>query len=405
MALLLEAGQVLLPGKVADLTDAALGWLGAVFGWQLGRALATAAPEALRPSAAAKAPPSHSRRSARGADPARMTLPGWRATALVVLVLALLLWLLARLPGLPYNVAKLMPASAAGLLSALGVALALIWMLAAPLLLLPAHRRAWRLAFPLLLLGHGLLAFGALRLAVPLPMLHKVIGSPVLGLGGLSLLEEAGRYLALHAALMLPLLGAVWLVRVVTAPRALADLLWWLACAVLLFGPVHAVVVVAAGTDNLVELMRGGGGVVSSLLLGAGWGALATAGVALSAAWAAGAGPAGTMPPWRRTPLLVLAALAWMAAPALLVGGLEPSLFKYGRMFSAAQFLLSAGRDAYAQGPELLLRAATALGAAALGVALLQLPGWRALARAAAAEPARGRQGLETVGRRVGAAG
>jgi hypothetical protein len=277
----------------------------------------------------------------------------------------------------PYNVAKLMPAGPAGGVSALGVALALTWMLAAPLLLLPARRRGWRLAFPLLLLGHALLAFAALRLAVPLPMLHKVIGSPVLGLGGLSLLEDAGRYLALHAAVMLPLLGAVWLVRVVTTRRALADLLWWAACSVLLFVPVHAVVVWGAGTDNLVELMRGGGSVTSSLLLGAGWGALATAGVALAAALAAGSGPAGEPAPWRRTPLLLLAA------------GLEPAVFKYGRFFSAAQFLLSAGRDAYAQGPELALRAAVALSGLVLLVALMQWPGWRALAQAAAAEPRR----------------
>jgi glycopeptide antibiotics resistance protein len=389
LALVLEAGQVLLPAKVADLTDAALGLLGGWLGWQLGRSLATAEPEALRPSAATQASAPRRARSARGADPAQVALPGWRSTLLIVAVLALALWLLARLPGVPYNVAKLMPAGPAGALSALGVALALTWMLAAPLLLLPARRRGWRLAFPLLLLGHALLAFAALRLAVPLPMLHKVIGSPVLGLGGLSVLEDAGRYLALHAALMLPLLGAVWLVRVVTAPRALADLLWWAACSVLLFVPVHAVVVWGAGTDNLVELMRGGGSVTSSLLLGAGWGALATAGVALAAALAAGSGPAGGPAPWRRTPLLLLAALALPVAPALLAAGLEPSVFKYGQFFSAAQFLLSAGRDAYAQGPELALRAAVALSGGVVLVALMQWPGWRALAQAAAAEPRR----------------
>jgi hypothetical protein len=129
--------------------------------------------------------------------------------------------------------------------------------------------------------------------------------------------------------------------------------------------------------------------VASSLLLGAGWGALATAGVALAAALAAGSGPAGEPAPWRRTPLLLLAALALPAAPALLVAGLEPSVFKYGQFFSAAQFLLSAGRDAYAQGPELLLRAAVALSGVVLLVALMQWPGWRALAQAAAAEPRR----------------
>lgn len=384
MALLLEAGQVLLPTKVADLTDAALGLLGAAIGWQLGRALATADAEALRPSGAVPTPGPRRPRRAGGALPQHVALPGWRASAAALLLLALALWLLARLPGVPYNVPKLMPVGPAGWVSALGLALALGWMLVAPLALLPAARRAWRLGFPLLLLGHAVLAFVALRLAVPLPMLHKVVGSPVLGLGAWSVLEDAGRYIALHTAVMLPLLGAVWLVRVVTAPRTVADLLWWAACALLLFGPVHGMVVMAAATDNLVELMRGGGGVLASLSLAAGWGALATAGAALAAAWAVGGTAAGQGPPWRRGPLLVLAVLAGLAAPGLLVAGLEPALFKYGQLFSAAQFLLSAGRDAYAQGPELLLRAALALGGVVLLVAVLQAPGWRALARATA---------------------
>jgi hypothetical protein len=319
--------------------------------------------------------------------------------------LALLLWLLARVPGVPYNVVKLMPASGAGVVSALGVAAALAWMLAAPSWLLPARRRRWRLAFPLLLIGHGLLAFLVLHLSAPPAMLYKVIGTPVLGWGAASVLEDAGRYVALHAAFMMPLLGAMALVRLVTAPHTLADLLWWAAWALLLFVPVHGVVVAGAGTDNLVELMRGGGGVGASLALAAGWGALATAGTALAAALAAGAAPAGAPRPWRRGPLLVLGVLAGLAAPALLAAGLEPSLFKYGQLFSAAQFLLSAGRDAYVQGPELVLRAAVALAGAVALVALLQWPGWRALARAMRPRPARAPQGLGPWGGAAGSAG
>ena len=385
LALGLEAGQVLLPAKLADLSDAALGLAGGLLGWRLGRALVQAPPEPAPPSAAPPAPARARPAGPAPAAPAAPAAPGpaawpWRA-ALSVLGLALALWLLARLPGVPYNVAKLMPASMAGALSALGVALALAWMLAAPLWLLAPQRRAWRLALPLWLLGHGLLAFVALRLTVPLPMLHKVIGTPVLGWGALSVLEDAGRYVALHAAIVLPLLGGAWLVRVISSPPALADLLWWAACSLLLLAPVHGVVVVAAGTDNLVELMRGGGGLGASLALAAGWGALATAGSALAAALAAGAPGRGLQPAWRRAPLLGLALLSALLAPGRLQAGLEPAVIKYERVFSAAQFLLSAGRDRYAQGPELLLRAAVALGGAGLLVALLQAGAWRALAR------------------------
>ncbi|MFN9746494.1 MAG: VanZ family protein [Betaproteobacteria bacterium] len=403
-ALVLEAGQVLLPSKVADLTDAALGLLGGFVGWRLGRGLlqAPAAPGPEPAEAAPRVPGVWA-----GAAPAGPASPaaGLGLALAVVAALALLLWLLARLPGVPYNVGKLMPASGAGAVSALGVAAALAWMLALPAWLLPAQRRRWRLAYPLLLLGHGLLAFVVLHLSSPPQMMHKMVGTPVLGWGEASVLEDAGRYVALHAAFMLPLLGAMALVRLVTAPHTLADLLWWAAWALLLFVPVHGVVVTGAGTDNLVELMRGGGSVGASLALAAGWGALATAGTALAALLAAGAAPAAGPRPWRRGPLLVLGVLAGRAAPALLAAGLEPSQFKYGQLFSAAQFLLSAGRDAYAQGPELVLRAAVALAGAVALVALLQWPGWRALARAGHTRPARALQGLGLRGVAPGSAG
>jgi glycopeptide antibiotics resistance protein len=386
-ATLLELGQLVMDGKVADLTDLALGVLGGWVGWRIGLSLQgelsaevpAALPQARRERALeqVRAVPATVR-----AAPAEAPVPHWRwRFPAALLGLALLLWLAARAPGMPYNLAKLMPAGPAGLLAAVGVALALAWVLALPTLLMHVPRRPWRLAFVPLLLLHGLATFVLLRSAVPLPMLHKVIGTPVLGWGPAAVLEDAGRYIALHLALMLPLLGAMWLVRVFTHARALPDLAWWAACALLLLAPVQGVVVVAAGTDNLVELMRGGGSLRASLALAAGWGAWATAGIALAALGAGG--------PWPRRRLGVLAALALLLAPTLLWLGLEPQLFKYGQFFSAAQFLLSAGRDAYASGSALALRAAVAVLAGLLLVAALQLPGWRVLAREA---PARGRR-------------
>jgi hypothetical protein len=73
-------------------------------------------------------------------------------------------------------------------------------------------------------------------------------------------------------------------------------------------------------------------------------------------------------------PLLILLALGgfWL--------GMEHELHKYGQNFSAVQFLLSKGRDAYASGPRLALRAAIALcGVVGVG-ALAQWPAWRRLA-------------------------
>jgi glycopeptide antibiotics resistance protein len=363
LALVLEVGQLFLPSKVADLTDAVLGGLGAWAGWRIARSLELLAQEAVQVVAAVAEPP-----RAVSASPSR---PALRGQAFWLLGgLALLFWLAGRLPGLPYNVAKLIPAGVGGALSAMGLAFALWWMLAAPLWLLQPERRAWRLMFPLLLAVHGLVAFAVLRATVPLAMLYKIIGDPVLGWGGAW--EDIGRYLALHASVMLPLFGAALLVRTVQRPAAVTDLLLWCFVMLLLYWPLHWVVVEQAGTDNLVELMRGGGSLATSAALGAGWGLVALAGSALGAATA----------PRRRGVLLGLAATAMMLAPCLFAAGLEPMLVKYGRAFSALQFIVSAGRDHYATGAALTLRAALALAVLVLSVATLQALAWRALAAA-----------------------
>jgi hypothetical protein len=263
-----------------------------------------------------------------------------------------------------------MPPGAAGAVAAAGLAVAVWWMLAAPLWLLMPHRTAWRLAFPLLSVVHALLTFFALRATVPLQMIHKIIGNPVLGWGGPW--EDVARYVALHCSVMFPIFGAALLVRTLQRPAALVDLVYWVCTMLLLFWPLHWVVVDQAGTDNLVELMRGGGSLAASAALGAGVLLVVVAGSAAGAALA----------PGRRLPMLVLAAAALTLAPVLFAAGLEPVLVKYGRAFSALQFIVSAGRDSYAVGAELQLRAALALSLVVLTVAAMQAPQWRALAAA-----------------------
>ena len=377
LALVLEAGQLLLPGKVADLSDAALGSLGAALGWRIARslraagartasaaAMAAAAPT-LRALAATQRPP-----GAHSAPAATKPWPAALSAAATVGVLALLLWAGSRLPGVPYNVVKLMPADFAGAVAALGLAVAAWWMLAAPLWLLAAPRRQWRLVFALPLLAHALVTFVLLRATVPLAMIHKIIGNPVLGWGGPW--EDIGRYLALHMSLMIPVFGGVLLARVVWRPQTVVDFIGWCFTSLLLAWPLHWVVVDQAGTDNLVELMRGGGSLAVSAALALALLLVTTAGSALSLALAGGQ-------PQRRSVLLGLAAVATAAALLCLQWGLEPMLVKYGRAFSALQFLLSASRDSYATGGALLLRLALALAAGVALVTALQWAGWRRL--------------------------
>lgn len=370
LALTLEAVQVLLADRVADLTDALLATLGAAAGWRLAGWLQSAprgpeepAHDPARDRAAAPAPAAA--RAAAAAD--RPRFGGLIGHGLSVLGLAVALWLLARLPGVPYNVVKLLPAGPGGVLAALGIALAAWWLAALPVALLRIPRHL-ALGLPLWLLLHGLVSFTVLRLTVALRMLHKVIGSPVLAWPGP--LEDVARYLVLHTALLLPLCGAAALVQVLRRPAALAGLVSWLLWVAALAWPLHWALVEQAATDNLVELMRGGGSFAVSTLLALAILTVGTAAAALACLSSAAA---------PRRALLPALLLAVALAPAALLAALEPALFKYGRVFSALQFMLSASRDAYASGADLAWRFAAAQAGIIFTLAWLQRPWWRDL--------------------------
>lgn len=360
LALLLEGMQVVLADRVADLTDAILATGGAAVGWLLG-ALPVAPGREGRSSANRPPSPFVEATRVQVASAAYGRLP-----LVAVLVLALAVWGLARVPGVPYNVVKLVPAGPEGLLSAMGLSMALAWGAMWPVVWMVLGRGRAAVALPVWLLLHGLAAFTVLRTMVPLPMLHKVIGAPVLGWSGPW--EDLVRYLALHIAVLLPLCGAAALVQVVRVPATLGRFLLWTVLVALMAWPLHWVVVERAATDNLVELMRDGGSFGVSTLLASAVGAGGVCAGALACCWANGR---------HRGRMLWLAVLSALAAALALQAGLEPLVIKYGRVFSALQFILSASRDAYAEGRALAVRYVLAFSGLVVVVAWLQAPWWR----------------------------
>jgi hypothetical protein len=81
--------------------------------------------------------------------------------------------------------------------------------------------------------------------------------------------------------------------------------------------------------------------------------------------------------PQQAVTLVWLALVAAMGASLLYWLGAQHTIVKYGRAFSAFQFLLSTDREHYAQGVSLILRYLVALAAVCGGLAALQLPSWR----------------------------
>lgn len=379
---LIEAGQLLLPGKVSDPTDAVLEaagvWLGLAVGGRLWRSGRPAVPMPHATASAMAGAP----RSARPAAAPPLRPPARPAReAATVLLLALALDLGARLPGVPYNVRELMPSGLQGVLAALALA-ALAWALfVLPLHLLARWERTPQRAGHLLWLAPatGLVLAVLVAAGVPRESLDDVVGTPTLG-GGVA--ESALRFAALMVPLLLASAGAAWAVARIALPAAPGLLRVWLIPVLAWALPSHYVIVTAAATDNLTELMHGGGSALASACLYAGVLALWACACALAAL------------PWvpRRGRALGLALLAGPAAAALLWAGSETTLVKYDRVFSAAQFLLSPDREHYAAAPALALRFALgALGLAA-AAALLQAGRWRALATSHPQPPLRRRR-------------
>jgi hypothetical protein len=258
------------------------------------------------------------------------------ACAAVALLGAVLLEVLLALPGVPYNVRELrtttMPVLGTLGLSAFGLAAAVV----APWVAVRIVETARGLR-PLLtaLVGHTLL-LALLALSVfPEEALHDVAGSPILKWPWhFELLWRLSGVFALFSATSIAAWTAVLsLGRWPTGPAA--------AGVVFLAGVLYSywTVVIQACTDNLTELLAGGGTLSSYSAIGGGLLALGLASAAVGRLVAPG--------PLARLAALGLSIVAAGVAGSLVSAGLAARIDKYGATFSALQFLLSPGRDSY----------------------------------------------------------
>ncbi|MBP6252075.1 MAG: VanZ family protein [Rubrivivax sp.] len=347
LAALVEGLQVFLPGKVVDLGDviiaALIGALAAAL-WPVAQVVSPLPARTVRTAPAAPDP--------RRALQSDAVLRGWAASAAALILLTFVV--LPHLPGLPYNLRELL-GSDGGPWAGAAVTVAALLFFASPAYLaraaLPTRTVPW-LATAAGLIGLPALLALLLYLGAPRESVLDIVGSPVLhradtaeSLGRLSVLLAGPLWaLALGHALQGT---AMWPApRTGAAVHLLLHGLW-------LVPAWHLVVVVWAGTDNLVELMAGGGGPASTASLLA-YGVLVgtTGGVLAGALCRRGARR------WVGAALaLVVSALpGWW----LLSLGTEAMLVKYGKVFSALQFLLSTDRDHYVGAEALMLRFAAA---------------------------------------------
>jgi len=306
----------------------------------------------------------------------RFRLPAWRSSPLwpVALQIALLTmgisWITG-LPGMPYNVRGLIYAGHP-LRSALLLAVAVYWLFAAPVWIASWLRRrvpraTLALALPLLAV-HGWLAWYVISNAVPTRPIHDIVGAPILSWPGQT--ETMVRYIALHSAITMHVLGGALLACCLLETRNVLPLMGWGLVYVILAPLWHWIIVTQAATDNLTELMNGGGTWEAGIFIS----------LAALLSFASGSFLGTAILDRRRLVSLIFAAASGVAAYQLYGAGTEQALLKYGQVFSAMQFLLSPDRAHYVSGAALTLRFAVAQLALSLGIALVQVAPLRLLA-------------------------
>ena len=283
-----------------------------------------------------------------------------------VLALAIGIAVLTRLPFVPYHLHSLVNPFHP-VLATLLLALSIYWIFGLPAL---AGRWLMRsglqgMAFPIALVIHALAGWWLLRYAVLPDSIHNIVGVPVLDWPWD--FEVMVRMVTLLSAVTLPLTAGAVLARMATRHHAGLAPVWLLLSFGIATPLQYAAIVTWAATDNLTELMAGNASVASFVTL--------QLYVLLIGTSASLAGALRNNRTWRR--MAVLLASLTLSLPIgywLLKAGTEPMLIKYQSVFSAMQFMFSADRSHYAQGPALLLRYAVFHVGAVMLIAWIQLP-------------------------------
>jgi glycopeptide antibiotics resistance protein len=337
LALLCEAMQLALPGKTVDITDAILqiGGAAAGFGFTVFFVNRLHRPEAAEVN------------STNAAAPDLLTEPPAKAATGLYIKLAshlaismLAMFLLSRLPVIPYNLRELLSDN----LSAIPGLCLMLYLLALPATVTFNSYARFILWAPLLCLTQGLVIFWLLYATVPAESLYDIVGAPVTTLP--QAIELMLRFIGFFSLIQFNCMAAMQFIY--SRNKIPATILWLGANAVVALLWYLAVVKMAA-TDNIVELLADGGSLVAITALTAWLMLLFSAAAYLAQQCSA---PVHTR--WKYMPLLILFVLplSWW----LLQNATESVIVKYQQAYSALQFLLSTDRTQYAAPLQLFMR-------------------------------------------------
>lgn len=201
--------------------------------------------------------------------------------------------------------------------------------------------------FSLLVVLHGTVAYGFLRIAIPMESIHDIVGSPILNWPWEW--ELLGRFVSLFTVFSLFLTGGVfvWFLHDYNQSFRLKFTWRWIVVVSVLLPIAHWVVVKQASTCNLTELMSGDGTCISTLLF---------------CGWIFIIGGVGSMfsaqaVRYKLSRFVFTVVFGLLSIPLgyfILQFATENVIYKYDRWFSAMQFLFSPNRSDLV-GPEDLI--------------------------------------------------
>ncbi len=396
-ALVIEFGQLLLPKKNADLTD----WMLEITGGLLGYAIVN---QLLKNQNSQKATHGFYRPSVVAANlssqikpetPANFTFRHgnhkfnqvidtginnvkapprqlWIILVIWISMLALALFLLSKLPFIPYNIRELISGQYPWLRH-FGLSATLFWCLGFPVwylarTLAKARENLWYCWTGLGI--HSVFAWALIRLSCPMESIHDIVGSPILSSIPAEL-EIFLRLIAFFGIFSLLLFGAVLMVDSLLGcyPSLFRYYLTGFISFIVLLPILYWGVVLEAATDNIIELLPDEGRSWRAILIPSYMFLFVSIGSACSALL--------VFRLWHKFMWILIAGfISYPFGYLLMQWGTEQLIMKYGVVFSALQFLFSADRDHYVADEVLKLRFYFAHTAFILLILIIQYPQW-----------------------------
>lgn len=338
LALLCETMQLALPGKTVDITDAILQIGGAAAGFGFTIFFTNRLQQQNTPAAS---PPEAAVTGISAVPAANKVATGFYIRLAAHLAVSMLaMFLLSRIPVLPYNVRELLSDN----FSAIAGLCLMLYLLALPAAFTFNTYARFILWAPLLCLVQGIVIFWLLYATVPTESLHDIVGTPVTMLP--QAIELMLRFSGFFCLIQFNCMAALQLIY--SRNKVTATILW-LGANVVMALLWYGVVVKLAATDNIVELLADGGSLAAITALTAWLMLLFSVAAYLAEQCCA---PVHTR--WKYIPLLILFVLplSWW----LLQNATESVIVKYQQAYSALQFLLSTDRTQYAAPLQLFIR-------------------------------------------------